>query len=94
MSHIEEIHSSNIVQVLRMQSAIEQAALHSVKLAVARWTSADVEFELASALPSSRRSRWHAAAQNDFMAWLREGGFARQDELDASTPAAGYGCPL
>jgi hypothetical protein len=79
MNHIEEIHSSNILQGLRMRAAVEQAAMHSVKLAVARWTCADVEFELASALPSTHRSRWHAAAQKDFMAWLSAGGFARQE---------------
>jgi hypothetical protein len=110
MNYIEEICSPNIVQVLRTQAATEQAALHSVKLAVARWTCADVEFELASALPSSRRSRWHDAAQNDFMAWLSAGGFA-QPELEVCglpvaelalasgpgaiiTQAAGRSCPL
>ena len=92
MNHIEEICSSKIVQVLRMQAATEQAAMHLVQIAVARWTCADVEFELACALPSSRRSRWHAAAQNDFMAWLNAGGFAQPEaELE---PTAGFSCPL
>jgi hypothetical protein len=108
MNHIEKIHSSTL-QRLRMRAAAEQAAMHSVKLAVARWTCADVEFELAASLPSTHRSRWHAVAQNDFMAWLNAGGFAQAD-LDvcglpvvdlalasgpsAIVPTASYSCPL
>lgn len=93
MNHVEEIYSGNILQGLRMRAAVEQAAMHSVKLAVARWTCADVEFELASALPSTHRSRWHTAAQKDFMAWLSAGGFSQQDaELEVcGLPMAGPG---
>lgn len=79
MNRIEEIHSHNVIQVLRLQSAQEQSAMHAVNLAVARWSNVDVgmEAELVRALPSSSRSRWHAAAQDNFMAWLNAGGFAQ-----------------
>jgi hypothetical protein len=80
MNRIEKIHSRNVIQTLRLQSAREQSAMHAVNLAVARWSNVDgeVETELVRALPSSSRSRWHAAAQDNFMAWLSAGGFAQQ----------------
>lgn len=79
MNRIEEIHSHNVIQVLRLQSAQQQSAMHAVNLAVARWSNVDVgvEAELVRALPSSSRSRWHAASQDNFMAWLNAGGFAQ-----------------
>jgi hypothetical protein len=81
MNRIEAIHSCNVIQALRLQSAKEQSAMHAVNLAVARWSNVDVdvEAELVRALPSSSRSRWHAAAQDNFMAWLSAGGFAQQE---------------
>jgi hypothetical protein len=78
MNRIEEIHSRNVIQALRLQSAQEQSAMHAVNLAVSRWSNVEVEAELVRALPSSSRSRWHAAAQDNFMAWLNAGGFAQQ----------------
>lgn len=80
MNRIEKIPSRNVIQTLRLQAAREQSAMHAVNLAVARWSNVDVEVEaeLVRALPSSSRSRWHAAAQDNFMAWLSAGGFAQQ----------------
>lgn len=82
MTCIEETHSHQVAQVLRVRAALEQLAMHAVNLGVARWSNTAVEVELARALPSSSRSRWHAKAQDDFMAWLSAGGFAQQSEPD------------
>jgi len=78
MNHIEKIHSCNVIQALRLQSARKQSAMHALNLGLARWRNVEVEAELVRALPSSSRSRWHAAAQDNFMAWLNAGGFAQQ----------------
>jgi hypothetical protein len=88
MNNIEEIYSHQVVQVLRVQAALEQSAMHAVNLAVARWSNNDVEFELARALPSSSRSRWHANAQDNFMGWLSAGGFAQHSEPDLCDASA------
>ena len=90
MNRIEETPSNQIIQVLRLQAALEQSAMHAVNLALARWSSVDagVEAELVRALPSSRRSRWHAAAQDNFMAWLSAGGFAQQEPEAADAAEA------
>lgn len=92
MNSIEETQSKQVIHALRLRSAHEQSAMHAVNLALARWSNGDVEVEaeLARALPSSRRSRWHAAAQENFMAWLSAGGFAQQapEAADAADFAA------
>lgn len=97
MNRIEAIHSRNVIQALRLQSAQEQSAMHAVNLAVARWSNVEVEAELVRALPSSSRSRWHAAAQDNFMAWLSAGGFAQQQpesNLAGAPDAAADGVAL
>lgn len=90
MNHIEEIPSCNVIQALRLQAAREQSAMHAVNLALARWSNVDVEVEaeLVRALPSSSRSRWHAAAQDNFMSWLSAGGFAQQPPEAKLAPGA------
>lgn len=61
---------------LHRKLALEQVAMHAVKLAVARWTIGD---SAPDAPPASTRSRWYAQAHGDFTAWLSAGGFAQPD---------------
>lgn len=93
MNRIKEIPSNNVIQALRLHAAREQSAMHAVNLAVARWSNVDVEVEaeLVRALPSSSRSRWHAAAQDNFMAWLNAGGFAQPAPNPGALEAAAQG---
>jgi hypothetical protein len=61
------------------QLALEQLAMHAVRLALARWSGTHVEAELARALPASNRSRWYAQTEGNFTAWLAAGGFAQPE---------------
>lgn len=72
------------------QLANEQSSTHAARVAVARWRSGDTHSELlaAEAMSPSAQSRWHAATQRDFCAWLDAGGFTQVDTADAAPSAA------
>lgn len=76
---------------LRIQSALEQAAMYAVNVAATRWTSGHsyAELELMRALAPSPQARWHAATQAGFTAWLNAGGFTQAEaEAPQAPPAA------
>lgn len=67
-----------------------QSAMHYTRVAIARWCSGHSLSELlaAEALMPTPQSRWHAAVQRDFCAWLDAGGFSRIED-DADTDGGG-----
>ncbi|MEG2032936.1 MAG: hypothetical protein RR376_19985 [Janthinobacterium sp.] len=85
MQHIDTIALQGSIDEMRTRIAIEQSAMHKVKLGVARWRGdlpalgADAPVTQAPACAASQ-VRWHAEAQCHFMCWLADGGFAREDE--------------
>lgn len=57
--------------------ALEQSALHSARLAIARWSngSAFPQKQLNAALRPSVQAAWYAQTQKNFQQWLESGGF-------------------
>ena len=89
MKHTDTIALQGSIADLRQRIAAEQAAMHKVRLGVARWSNgpapqdADVPPSLAS------QTHWHAETQCQFMCWLELGGFAHADAAadNVSAPA-------
>ena len=80
-----------------MHRAMEQAAMHSARVALARWISGNsrVEMQLERALRPTNQARWHERTQANFMSWLASGGFradpvgdARQLAMPVANPAS------
>lgn len=69
--------------------ASEQSSMHNARGAIARWRSGNTDMEWlgAMAISPSPQSRWHAAAQRDFCAWLDAGGFTQADASDSTASA-------
>jgi|GEM_PF-2205907 hypothetical protein len=91
MKHTDTIALQGSIDDMRQCIAAEQAAMHKVRLGVARWSNAPAPQD-ADAPPSpASQTRWHAEAQCHFMCWLELGGFARADadaeSGDVSAPA-------
>ncbi|HZV66872.1 MAG TPA: hypothetical protein VFG03_18390 [Telluria sp.] len=61
------------------QLAIEQAALHSARLALARWRSGSAfpQRQVDAALRPSVQAAWYAETQKNFQRWLEGGGFSQ-----------------
>jgi len=79
MKHIDTITIQGSIDDMRQRIAAEQAAMHKVRLGVARWRNASAP-QAADAPPApTRQTRWHAEAQCHFMCWLEQGGFAHAD---------------
>ncbi len=74
----------------RRDTAQEHAAMHSAQLGIARWSSGNsyIQMELASTLMPTSQVKWHAQAQQDFQAWLQQGGFAGPALQPDSTQAS------
>lgn len=91
MKHLETIELQGSIADMRNRIAAEQAAMHKVNLAVARWRGSlpaqdsDAPAPDDAATPASQL-RWHAEAQCHFMCWLEQGGFA-QAEAQAESQA-------
>ena len=84
MKHTDTIALQGSIADMRQRIATEQAAMHKVRLGVARWSSAPApQDEDAPPSPASQ-THWHAEAQCHFMCWLELGGFAHAD-ADAET---------
>ncbi|MET3130517.1 hypothetical protein AAKU55_000774 [Oxalobacteraceae bacterium GrIS 1.11] len=89
MTHIEKTELGGASQEQHLQLAIEQAAMHSVNLAVARWSG-----DYTETWPSSTQSCWYAALQDDFAGWLAAGGFTQPEtECLLEPQAAGNQSP-
>ena len=92
MKHTDTIALQGSIADMRQRISTEQAAMHKVRLGVARWSNgpapqdADVPPSLAS------QTHWHAEAQCHFMCWLELGGFAYAD-ADADAAAAKVSAP-
>ena len=89
MKHIDTIALQGSIADMRQRIAEEQAAMHKVRLGVARWSSAPApQDEDAPPSPASQ-THWHAEAQCHFMCWLELGGFAHADAAadNVSAPA-------
>lgn len=89
MKHIDTITIQGSIDDMRQRIAAEQAAMHKVRLGVARWRNAPAP-QAADAPPApTRQTRWHAEAQCHFMCWLELGGFAHADAAadNVSAPA-------
>ncbi|EZP37814.1 hypothetical protein JAB6_32300 [Janthinobacterium sp. HH104] len=79
MKHTDTIALQGSIADMRLRIATEQAAMHKVRLGVARWSSAPAPQD-ADATPSpASQTHWHAEAQCHFMCWLELGGFAHAD---------------
>ncbi|MCC7643659.1 MULTISPECIES: hypothetical protein [unclassified Janthinobacterium] len=79
MKHTDTIALQGSIADMRLRIATEQAAMHKVRLGVARWSSALApQDEDATSSPASQ-THWHAEAQCHFMCWLELGGFAHPD---------------
>ncbi|MGK5063446.1 hypothetical protein [Janthinobacterium sp. LB3P112] len=89
MKHTDTIALQGSIADMRQRIAAEQAAMHKVRLGVARWSSAPAPQD-ADAPPSpASQTHWHAEAQRHFMCWLELGGFAHADvEADNVTAPA------
>ena len=95
MKHTDTIALQGSIADMRKRIAAEQAAMHKVKLGVARWRNAPGAQE-ADAPPSpARQAQWHAEAQCHFMCWLEMGGFAHADATseNAAAPAMADALP-
>ena len=89
MKHTDTIALQGSIADLRQRIAAEQAAMHKVRLGVARWRNTPAPQE-ADAPPSpASQTHWHAEAQSHFMCWLELGGFAHADAAaeNVSAPA-------
>lgn len=86
MKRINSMVGVSLAHAERLRLARAQSAMHTARLALARWSGDQSyqELRLARLLPPSDQARWHAAAQRDFCAWLDGGGFAT--ELRESYP--------
>ncbi|MDN2695398.1 hypothetical protein O0882_03600 [Janthinobacterium sp. SUN073] len=79
MKHTDTIALQGSIADMRQRIAAEQAAMHKVRLGVARWRTASAPQD-ADAPPSpASQTHWHAEAQCHFMCWLELGGFAHAD---------------
>ncbi|MDN2677444.1 hypothetical protein [Janthinobacterium sp. SUN033] len=89
MEHTDTIALQGSIADMRLRIAAEQAAMHKVRLGVARWSTAPAPQD-ADAPPSpASQKRWHAEAQCHFMCWLELGGFAHADaQADNATAPA------
>ncbi len=83
MKSIDTIALKGNIAQMRTRIATEQAAMHHVRLSVARWrgdvAASKPEQENCPAMAPSQ-SAWHAAAQCHFLCWLAAGGFAQSSE--------------
>ncbi|PLY47487.1 hypothetical protein CSZ94_02105 [Janthinobacterium sp. ROICE36] len=79
MKHIDTIALQGSIADMRKRIAVEQAAMHKVRLGVARWRNAPAPQDADAPPAPSRQTRWHAEAQCHFMCWLEQGGFAQAD---------------
>ncbi len=79
---------------VHIQLAIEQSAMHSARVALARWTSGStrIEMQLEKFLRPTRQARWHDVAHANFLAWLAAGGFGADVPPDQHLPASGLAC--
>lgn len=79
MKHTDTIALQGSIADMRQRIAAEQAAMHKVRLGVARWRNTPAPQD-ADAPPSpASQTHWHAEAQCQFMCWLELGGFAHAD---------------
>ena len=79
MKHTDTIALQGSIADMRQRIAAEQAAMHKVRLGVARWRNAPVPQDADAPPAPARQTRWHAEAQCHFMCWLELGGFAQTD---------------
>jgi hypothetical protein len=79
MKHLDTITIQGSIADMRKRIAAEQAAMHKVRLGVARWRNAPAPQDADAPPAPARQTRWHAEAQCHFMCWLEQGGFAHAD---------------
>lgn len=87
MKHTDTIALQGSIADMRQRIAAEQAAMHKVRLGVARWSNAAAPQEADAPPAPARQTHWHAEAQCHFMYWLEQGGFMHAD-ADADADAA------
>lgn len=86
MKHTDTIALEGSIADMRQRIATEQAAMHKVRLGVARWSNTPAQQD-GDATPSpASQTRWHAEAQCHFMCWLELGGFAQTDAETENLP--------
>ena len=100
MKHVYTITLQGSIDQMRTRIAIEQGAMHQVRLSVARWRGGDPggqpEYGQAAVpgaepVPAMAASQveWHAAAQCHFLCWLAKGGFSQAcTEAEVAKPAS------
>ena len=79
MKHTDTIALQGSIADMRKRIAAEQAAMHKVRLGVARWRNAHAPQDGDAPPAPARQTHWHAEAQCHFMCWLEQGGFAHAD---------------
>lgn len=87
MKHIDTIALQGSIADMRQRIAAEQAAMHKVRLGVARWSSTPAPQEAGAPPSPASQTHWHAEAQCHFMCWLELGGFAHEDAEAVTAPA-------
>ena len=89
MKHIDTITIQGSIDDMRQRIAAEQAAMHKVRLGVARWRNTPAPQDADTPPAPADQTHWHAEAQCHFMCWLELGGFAHADAAadDVSAPA-------
>ncbi|MGK5046388.1 hypothetical protein ACQ4WP_10880 [Janthinobacterium sp. GB4P2] len=92
MKHTDTIALQGSIADMRKRIAVEQAAMHKVKLGVARWRNAPAPQDANAPPAPARQTHWHAEAQYHFMCWLEQGGFAHAD-TDTDTAADNVSAP-
>ena len=89
MKHTDTIALQGSIADMRQRIAAEQAAMHKVRLGVARWRNTPAPQDADAPPAPASQTRWHAEAQCHFMCWLELGGFAHADAAadNVSAPA-------
>ena len=89
MKHIDTITIQGSIDDMRQRIAAEQAAMHKVRLGVARWRNTPAPQDANAPPAPASQTHWHAEAQCHFMCWLELGGFSHADAAadNVSVPA-------
>ncbi|PKB21782.1 hypothetical protein [Janthinobacterium sp. 64] len=87
MKHTDTIALQGSIADMRQRIAAEQAAMHKVRLGVARWRNATAPQKADAPSSPASQTHWHAEAQCHFMCWLELGGFAHADAAADSVNA-------
>ena len=95
IQNLDGMHRPEMTRFDRSSMSLEQSALFATRLALARWTHGGDKPHLGQSTSNSaaRRAIWYAQVQQNFQAWLEDGGFHRSDEVATVAAANPSGAP-